>query len=328
MTDAPVFISSETAQRVLTWPALIEALRRVYATPIERDASPPRTVARGGRCTMRALAGVLPSAPFMGVKLFGKAENGQVTYLIALFHREHGGIAALLDGNHITALRTAATSALAVNLMTPRAPTQVALLGSGMEARFHLRAIAAVRRIERATVFSPTPANRQAFAHELGAELNIACDAVASPEAAVDGASLVVCAARARHEQPVIGGSLLRPGTLVVSIGSTLPEQREVDVLAIQKSDLIVADMVDEVADATGDFIAATAAGHDFRRRLASLNELVMGQLGSRLAAAQITMFKSSGSALQDLAAATLAYQEAARQGLAVPLSMAPTIKH
>lgn len=306
---------------------MVATLRAAYALPQRPAANPPRTVARGDGVWLRSMSSVMPSGSVMGAKLFGLSRRNRVSYLIALFDQESGEIAALLDALHITSFRTAATSALAVDLMARQGPFAVGVLGSGLEAHSHVRAVAAVRPLASLNVYSPSAENRAAFAREMAAELGVPCRAVASERAAVDGAELVIAAARSRDETPIVQGAWLKDGMLVVSIGSTLPEQREVDPAAIARADLIVADAPDEVASGTGDFIAAAKDGVDFRPKLASLTELVTGKADARLKAARLPMFKSVGSGLQDIAVAELAYNEAIRQGQATDLPIDIAVK-
>jgi ornithine cyclodeaminase/alanine dehydrogenase len=132
-----------------------------------------------------------------------------------------------------------------------------------------------------------------------------------SPESAVAGAALVICAARSRDESPVLHGRWLTPGMTVVSVGSTLPEQREVDGETIARADVIVADVVDEVLRDTGDLIAARAAGTDVADRVVSLADLVSGAPGGRKDNGQVALYKSVGSAVQDLAVAAMCVRAA-----------------
>ncbi len=253
----------------------------------------------------------------------------RTAYLIALFDQQDGGIVALMDGNAITACRTAATSALAADSLLSRdADTlRLGILGSGMEARAHLIAIAALRRPTEIRVFSPSPANRAAFATEFAERLGVSCQAVDSPSAVVGGSDLLVAAARSRDETPIFRGADLRDGMTVISIGSTLPEQREIDPETIARCDLIVADEPEEVGKQTGDFIAARRVGVAFDEKIASLSELVMGKLNERLAASRITMFKSVGAGIQDIAVAEFILDRAITMGLAKELPLELAIK-
>jgi ornithine cyclodeaminase/alanine dehydrogenase-like protein (mu-crystallin family) len=141
----------------------------------------------------------------------------------------------------------------------------------------------------------------------------------------VGGASLIVSAARSRDETPVLDADWLEPEATVISIGSTLPEQREVDVNTIARAGLVVADLVDEVCEDTGDFIAARRAGVEVGDRMCPLSDLVSARR-TRVPGA-IALYKSVGSGLQDIATAELAFLEARKRGLAVPLPMQLSMK-
>jgi alanine dehydrogenase len=315
----PLFVSAEASRTVLAFPDAIAALRATYSVPHGPKVSPPRVVARGDGNWLRALAASPPGARYMGAKVFGFGRAKSVSYLIALFEQETGALAALVDANLITAYRTAATSAVAVDRMAAAGPATLGVLGSGLEAQMHVRAIAAVRPLGRLSVFSPTAANREAFARRLSAELGIPCAAVASAQEAVEEAGIVLAAARSHDESPILLGRWLRAGMLVVSIGSTLPEQREIDVEVVSACDLIVCDVPEEVITETGDMLAAADAGVPFEHKIVSLNELMTGAAADRLAAARLPMFKSVGAAIQDIVVAELVVEKAVAAGLAQP---------
>lgn len=321
-----VFVGAEATRQVLDWDEMIECLRAAYARPHAGRTS-TRALARGQGNWLRGLVSVPPAGAHMGAKVFGIARARRASYLISLFDQTSGELVALVDGIHVTALRTAATSALAVDLMAPRRALAVGVLGSGAEAQAHVRALARVRELKAVRLYSPTPANRGRVAAELARELRVPCTAAASAAHALEGSDLVIAAARSHDEQPVFAGAWLRPGMLVVSIGSTIPEQREIDAATIEACDLIVCDMVHEVVEETGDFIAAKASGIEFESKMASLNELVRGQLQARLSAARLPLYKSVGAAVQDITVAEIAVRRALERGLATPLPMALEIK-
>lgn len=315
-----VFISDELARSVLTWPDMVARLRAVYSAEHPPFADPPRTLARGPGIWMRTLTGVLPDGRVMGTKQFCFPRARKVRYMISLFDQETGELLALLDANTITAWRTGATTAVAVDRMAPPGPLAVAMLGSGSEARSHARAIAAVRPVTRMSVFSPNPARRDSFARMVTEELNIPCRPASAARDAVADADLIVGATRSLDGKPALEGAAIEPGVLVASIGATLPEHLEVDPEAIAKTDLIVADMPHEVMEETGCFIAANRAGVKFADKFVSLNELMTGKADARLEAARRPMFRSVGHSLQDLAVAELAWRAAVTRGLAAPL--------
>jgi alanine dehydrogenase len=315
-----VFVSDEVAREVLSWPAMIAALRAIYCVEHPPLAGPPRTLARGPGIWMRTLTGVLPSGTVMGTKQFCFPRGRKVRYMISLFDQESGELLALLDANTITAWRTGATTAMAIDRMAAPGPLAVAMIGSGAEARSHARALAAVRPVTRMSVFSPNPARREAFARMVEDELAIPCRAAVSAREAIAQANLVVGATRTRGDQPALEGAAIKPGVLVASIGATLPEHVEIDIEAVANADLIVADIPHEVMEETGCFIAARRAGVKFSDKFVSLNELMAGKVDDRLEKARWPMFRSVGHSLQDLTVAELAWRTALSRGLAAPL--------
>lgn len=324
----PLFVSAEATRQVLVFPDVIAALRAAYSVPQGPLVSPPRVVTRGEGNWLRALAASPPGSRYMGAKIFGSGRRKSVSYLIALFEQESGALAALVDAHLITAYRTAATSAVAVDRLAPAGSATLGVLGSGLEAQMHVRAIASTRPVGALRVYSPTAANREAFAATFGRELGIRCLAVDSAERAVADASIVVAAARSHDETPILRGRWLREGMLVVSIGSTLPEQREVDEDTVAACDLIVCDLCEEVAEQAGDMLAARAAGIAFAPKMVSLNDLMTGAAADRLATARRPMFKSIGAAIQDIVVAERAVEKAAAAGLAQPTSLGFLMKH
>lgn len=316
----PVFVSREATQQVLEWGEMIAHLRDAYSVPHTHAAHPRRVVTRGQGCWMRVLPAAPSTSRFMGAKVFGGGRQKGVRYLIVLMDQDTGEIAGFLDANHITACRTGATSAVAVDGLAPKGDAVLAVLGSGAEALSHTRAIAQVRKLSGVRVFSTTPERREAFAARMQAELGVPCTAVASAEAAVKESTIVVAAARSHGERPILYGNWLHPGMLVVSIGSTVQEQREIDVSVVEACDLIVCDAVEEVIEETGDMIQAKAAGIAFEHKMMSLSDLLAADADQRIAGTRLRMFKSVGAAVQDIAIAELAFDKALAQGLATEM--------
>jgi alanine dehydrogenase len=314
-----LMLGDADVRAVLGWRPAVEALRAAYRSACDGGRYPGRLIARGDGTWLRVLPGVPGGGGLMGAKIIAAAPRaGRVSYLIALFDQETAELVALLDGNTVTGYRTAATSALAADLLAGPGPLTVGVLGSGFEAGQHLRAVAAMRDITAARVYSPRAASRERFGRDL-ADLPVPVEPVPSAEAAVAGATLVICAARSRDESPVLLGRWLAPGMTVVSVGSTVPEQREVDAETIARADVIVADVVDEVLRDTGDLIAARAAGAagaGLAGRVISLADLVSGARRGRAHDGQVVLYKSVGSAVQDLAVAAMCVRAALDGGV------------
>jgi ornithine cyclodeaminase/alanine dehydrogenase-like protein (mu-crystallin family) len=322
-----LFLSDADTQRILTWPDVIACLANVYSQNIPQDAAPPRVVARMDAAWLRALTAMSSTRKHMGAKIIGRSRRANVSYLIALWEQESSELVCLLDGKTVTAMRTAGTSAVAMDRMLKKEAVRVAVLGSGHEASTHAEALAAIRPIQSLTVYSPTAANREKFAREFSSRHHVECVAADSAEAAVRDADLVIAAARSHNETPILYGAWLTPGTLVVSIGSTLPEQIEIAPSVIERAATIIADVPEEVAHQTGDMLAARKAGVKFDHKLMMLSEFIQQkQMGSDKSS-NITLFKSVGSGLQDIAVSEMCYEKALKLGVGAQLPLELAIK-
>lgn len=324
--QSPVFVSADAAKSVFRWTDAVAALQAVYGRSFEQAATPPRTVAAAGGAWLRSLPAIPPGSRCFGAKLMGASmgtPNAGVEYVIVLFDKATSRIVAFLDAALVTGYRTAATSAAALDRLAPQGSARLCVLGSGLEASMHTRAFASVRPLSEILVFSPTAERREAFAHAATQDLGVPVRAVSDPQAAVAGSDIVLTAARSRGEKPILFGDWLKPDATVVSIGSTIPQQREIDASVVARADLIVCDMLEEVLHETGDMIAARQAGIDVQTRAFSLDALMRGEIAPQREAARIRMFKSVGGGLQDVVVAELILEQAIAAGLATPLPIA-----
>jgi len=324
-----LFLTDADVRLVFDWAEAAQALRLAYGRAADGQMFPSRTMARGDGLWLRTLSGIAPDGSVMGAKLIAASMKAKaVSYLIPLFDQSTTALSALIDGNAITGFRTAATSAVAADFLVPPGPLRVAAIGSGFEAKAHIRALQSLRPLERVVVFSPRASSRAGFIAAL-ADLSISIEQANSAAEAVEGANLILCAARSRDESPTLRGEWLTPGSSIISIGSTLPEQRELDSEAIRRADLIVADMPMEVANDTGDMLAAKADGVSFADKLIGLDQLITGSRKGRTHPNQILIYKSVGGALQDLTVAAMCVQRAKSAGIGtrLPVSITPVGK-
>jgi len=208
-SHSPFFVSSAAAAEVFSWPEAIGALAAAYAAPPTPDALPPRTVASDQGAWLRTLPARPSGGRYFGAKLMAmvpSASRPGVEYVIVLWDRETSRIAAFVDGNQVTAFRTAATSAVALDRLAPPGPVRLVVLGSGLEATMHVRAFGAVRPIEHLTVCSPTPERREAFADAAAKDLGCETEAVADASDAIPAATVVLTAAIVASHVPALGG--------------------------------------------------------------------------------------------------------------------------
>jgi len=242
---------------------------------------------------------VFPDNPKRGLD----AHQGTVT----LFDGETGEVRALLNASAVTAIRTAAVSGVATRLLARPDTSTLGILGAGVQARSHVDAMRAVRGFDRVVVYSPTPGHAQALADEVGAEV------AASAEAAVRGADVVVTATNATES--VLKRAWLEPGTHVNAVGGRPPRMVELDSATIADSGFYV-DRRESTENEAGDYLRAReegAIGPDHIR--AEIGEVLVGAGPGRRDDEEITVFRSMGLAVEDLAAAEYVVRRANETG-------------
>ncbi|MCZ6727404.1 MAG: ornithine cyclodeaminase family protein [Acidobacteria bacterium] len=237
---------------------------------------------------------------------------------VLLFEVDHGSLLAVVEASEITAIRTAAVSGLATRLLAREEASSLALLGSGVQARTHLEAMLAVRPVSEVRVWSRSREHAEAFAATAAARHGIGVTAVASAQEAVSPADLV-CTTTAAAE-PILAGEWLAAGTHVNAVGSSIPTARELDSAAVVRSRLFV-DRRESTLNEAGDFLFPQAEGAiDENHIQAEIGELLLGQHSGRSSPDEITLFKSLGLAVEDLAAAHYVYRQALATGAGTPV--------
>ena len=298
--------SSEEVHAALPWPRLADALARAFAEGAEVPVR--HAHALGGSDTLLLMPAW--SAHSLGTKIVtvmpGNAARGvgTVQALYLLLDRATGEARALLDGEALTLRRTAAASALAARYLARDDARTLLVVGAGRLAPWMARAHAALRPgIERVQVWSRDAASREARAAELRGE-GLPAQAVQDLEAAVREADIVCCATTSTT--PIVKGAWLRAGTHLDLVGAFRPDMREADDDAVVRSRIVVDTLAGALAEA-GDLLQPLQRGVIVRDQvLGELADLVRGTLRARISAEDVTLFKSVGTALEDLAAAEL----------------------
>lgn len=279
---------------------------------------PPRLNLATTTGFFRVMPAVMRDSGLMGYKVFhGSVQHG-VRYLIAIYDEKDGRLLALMDAAYLTATRTGATTGVATRYMAPPNTATVGVIGSGLEATTNLEAVCAVRPIREGKVFSPTPANRERFAARMSDRLGLRLEAVATPEQAVADVDVVVVATNTTGVGDLIAyrGRWMTSGQHVNSIGSTGLQLREIDSATFAHADHIVTDSRVQLEAESGDVHAARQAGTYDRSKVTELKQVVAGRAPGRTESDETTLFKSVGTAIQDVAAGFTVYREAVRRGL------------
>ncbi len=298
--------------------ALMDSIERGLREEAEGKAVvPPRLNLPTAEGFFRVMPAVMNGSGLMGYKVFHGSVRKGVRYLIAVYAQEGEKLLALMDAHYLTAARTGATTGVATELLANPEAKTVAVIGSGLEARTNLQGVCVARAVEQVRVFSPNPEHRQRFARRMQEELGVEVRAEASPQQCVRGADIVVVATNSfgRPDPIAYRGAWMEPGVHVNAIGSTAPQLREIDPEAFFRAERVVVDSRVQVEEESGDARAALAEGKYDRGKVVELKEVLVGREPGRSHARQITLFKSVGTAVQDVMAGFVVYQEAVRRG-------------
>src|SRR5215212_6287158 len=283
-----------------------QPLRSVVRPP---DAAGLMGLMPSYRAGAHALYGLKAVCVFPGNTAIGKdAHQGSVM----LFSAETGELLALLNASAITAIRTAAVSAVATKLLARTDAGDLAILGTGVQARTHLAALACVRSIRRVRVASRSFEHARAFAEEHASRYPFPIEPVASVEAAVRGADLIVTATTAA--EPILRHEWIARGAHINAVGSSIATTREIDTATMASAALFV-DRRESTLNEAGDYLFAMREGAIGPQHIrAEIGELLLSTQPGRNAQDEITLFKSLGLAVEDLAAAEYVYRMAQEQ--------------
>jgi ornithine cyclodeaminase/alanine dehydrogenase-like protein (mu-crystallin family) len=269
------------------------------------------------------LLGLMPAflgePPCMGIKVISVFFDNEASGLdshqgaVLLFEPEHGRLVAMIDASSITGIRTAAVSGAATRVLAREDAGDLAMIGSGVQAITHLEAMLAVRTLRRVRVWSLNPASVRLFAERESKRHGIRVEAMGSAREAVEGADIICTTTGAKD--PVVKGEWLAPGAHINAVGACFPDTRELDTNAVVRSRLVV-DRRESALHEAGDFLIPRkegAIGDD--HIVGELGDVFLGTVPGRRSADEITLFKSLGIAVEDLAAAHLIWSKAKAAG-------------
>jgi len=302
-------IDTTTVERYLTVDLALDAMRTCFALEAAGASGPVgRMDLPHGEGWMRVLPAVSAGLGVFGHKVISFNREAGVRYIITLYDIESGDLRAVIDGEAITGARTGATSALAADLLAPPVIEAGAIIGTGSVARSQLAALQAVRPVEELRVFSRRPEHRAGFIGEMQPTLDVPLVDCANLDAALDGVGIATLATKS--PDPVFFARHLAASIHVNSVGSARPNLSEVDPATFAGFDRMVCDSVNLVFNESGDAIAAEAQGLYDRGDAFDLAAVL--EPGPTRARDDTTLFKSTGTGLQDLALSVAILEAAA----------------
>ena len=316
-------LTREDVVRLLPMAACIEAVERGFERHARGESIAPGilgTHVDGGGFHVKTagLRDVLEGRPLFAAKVNANFpanpdQRGLPTIqgVIALFDAADGRVLALLDSIEITSLRTAAATAVAARHLAPQGGV-VTVCGCGEQSRYQLRALTCVRSLRRVMAFDLQAARAARFAADMAAECGVETAVIGEPgEAAAATDTWITCTTARRW---FLGRAHVKAGAFVAAVGADNPEKQELEPELLARN-VVVADVLDQCV-AIGDLHHAIAAGLMHREQVrAELADIVSGRKSGRRSPDEIVIFDSTGTAVQDVAAAALVYQRACATG-------------
>jgi ornithine cyclodeaminase len=240
--------------------------------------------------------------------------------VVLLFEADMGQLLAIIDASSVTAIRTAAVSGVATKLLSNPDAGDLAILGAGVQAMTHLEAMKTVRTLRRVRVWSRTAARCERFIEKAKQKFGIPIEQMRTAEACVEGADLI-CTVTASRE-PVLQGAWISPGTHINAVGAALPTARELDSAAVARSRVYVDRRESALAEAGDILIPMSEGAFPADHIRGELGGVLMGAEPGRDSPQDVTLFKSLGLAIEDLAAARLIYDKGVALGTGVWVSL------
>lgn len=269
--------------------------------------------------SLHYMAAAVTEDNLVGMKIYTVA-SGEVRFLVLLFETETGNLLAGMEGDYLGRIRTGAASGVATQYLARPDASKVGLIGAGRQARTQLEAVAAVRDIKAARVFARNEAHREEFCKEMAGRLNFPVEPASSAEKAASFGDIVITATTSR--EPVVHGEWVRPGTHINAIGANTSTRRELDEAALSRAKVIAVDSLEQVRGEAGDLIHGLPAINRSWDEVVELHEIMKGSAPGRTSNEEVTIFKSCGIAIWDVAAAGTIYHEAVRSGKGKPFSL------
>lgn len=315
-----IYLGAADVRRALPMSAAIEAVREAFRDLASGTVIMPartRIANSEGDEVSLIMSGRSAAISRLGVKLISLYERNRAAglplahALVILADGLTGEPLAVVEGGALTALRTGAASGAATDALARPDAAVVAVFGAGRQGRAQLEAVACVRRLREARVFDQDGSAAGLFARDMSAELGLEVRPAPDPASALRGADVVCTATSSRS--PVFSDEDLAPGAHINAVGVYQPERAEIPAATVARARIVV-DQTEACLEEAGDLLQPLASGAIGRQRLdATLGEILAGRATGRRSAAEITLFKSVGLAVQDLYAASRAYENALR---------------
>ena len=314
---APLYLTEADVQRLVGVKDAIATLELLFETWSDpTTVNLPRQRAPIGNGAFNLMGAAWGAAEVFGLKAYYGAPGGR--FHVLLYSSRDGRLKAMIEADHLGRIRTGAASGLATKLLAnPRART-LGVIGAGRQAFTQVAAVCAVRKIETVRVFTRTAAHREAFAREIEKKLRVAAKPATSGEAAVGDADVVITITKSA--EPVLRANWLKSGVHDNAAGANAASRREVDAETVLRASVCTTDHLKQAQVEAGEYRDLVAAGRMKWQDIVELGDILTEKAAGRRGPADITLFKSLGIALEDIAFADLIWRRALERGVGKPM--------
>ncbi|MFN0198900.1 MAG: ornithine cyclodeaminase family protein [Planctomycetaceae bacterium] len=315
-----LFLTEQDVRELIDMPAAIDLVETAFKQlAAQRASNSPRQRVTQPGIMLHTMSASSTDWGVVGWKSYTTSADG-ARFHVAIYDSASGKLQGIIEADYLGRLRTGAASGVATEYMSRPDSRLVGIFGAGKQAETQLEAVCAVRKIEHVEVHSRNPERREEFADRMSAKLKVIVEPVSSPYQTADAKDIVICATSSKS--PLFDGNDLDEGTHLNVVGSNFWQKAEIDVNTVRRSDVIVCDNKEQCRIEAGDFRQALEEGVTDWQLMHELAEIVAERKVGRATAEQITLFKSVGLAIEDIALGQEILKRAREQNRGVELPL------
>jgi ornithine cyclodeaminase/alanine dehydrogenase-like protein (mu-crystallin family) len=309
-----LFLAEAEVRELLTMDMALAAVEDgLRKLALDEAQNVPRSRAQTDHVMLHVMSAAAKTLGFAGLKAYCTSRKS-AHFHVALYDGRTGHLLAFIQADYLGQVRTGAASGVATQYMARPDAAEVGVFGSGKQARTQIEAICKVRKIRHVQVYSPHEDHRQRFADEMSEKCDTEIAPVPRPEMAAEDKDIVITATTSR--EPVLNGDWISEGTHINAIGANFLGKAEVDPVAIRRCESIIVDSKEQARLEAGDFVQPLEDGTIHWANIHELGQVIVGRYTGRAHPQDITMFKSLGIAIEDVAVASRVYQRAMESGI------------
>jgi ornithine cyclodeaminase/alanine dehydrogenase-like protein (mu-crystallin family) len=309
-----LLLTEDDVRQLLTMEMALEAVEDgLRKLALDEAVNMPRARTQTDHAMQHVMSAAAKSLGVMGYKAYATGRKG-ANFHVGLFDGKTGALQALMQADYLGQMRTGAASGVATEYMARMDASEVGLFGAGKQARTQLIAVCKVRKIRRVQLYSLNEERRRLFAEEMSSVCDTEIEPVPRPEMAAEDKDIIITATTSR--EPVLNGHWIAEGTHINAVGSNFLGKAEIDAVTVRRCESIVVDSKDQARIEAGDFVQPLEDGSIHWADIHELGQVIVGRYTGRAHPQDVTLFKSLGIAIEDIAVAARVYAKAQAAGI------------